>query len=74
MPLTVVPDLPSDDGNPVPGSAALIDQLVREGARRMLAAALQAEVDAYISAFADERDEAAAAWWCATAPTPRARS
>ncbi|GIH77147.1 IS256 family transposase [Planobispora longispora] len=42
----------------MPGSAALIDQLVREGARRMLAAALQAEVDAYISAFADERDEA----------------
>ena len=37
---------------------AVSDQLVREGARRMLAEALQAEVDAYIAAFAAERDEA----------------
>ncbi len=58
MPLTVIPDLPAHDGNPASGSAALIDQIVREGARRMLAAALQAEVGAYIAAFADERDEA----------------
>ncbi len=57
MPLTVVPDLPADDGNPASSSAALIDQIVRDGARRMLAAALQAEVDAYIAAFADQRDE-----------------
>ncbi|MEV4089908.1 IS256 family transposase [Nonomuraea fuscirosea] len=35
-----------------------MDELVREGARRMLAEALKAEVDAYIAAFADERDEA----------------
>jgi transposase-like protein len=35
----------------------LIDDIVREGARRMLAEALQAEVDAYISQFAAERDE-----------------
>jgi hypothetical protein len=35
----------------------LIDEIVREGARRMLAEALQAEVDAYIARFADERDE-----------------
>jgi transposase-like protein len=34
----------------------LIDQIVREGARRILAEALQAEVDAYIAAFAGERD------------------
>jgi transposase-like protein len=36
---------------------ALIDELVREGARRMLAEALQAEVDAYIARHAGERDE-----------------
>jgi len=36
---------------------ALIDELVREGARRMLAEALQAEVDDYIARFAAERDE-----------------
>jgi len=38
-------------------SASLIDQIVRDGARRMLAEALQAEVDAYIAAFVGERDE-----------------
>jgi len=35
----------------------LIDEIVREGARRMLAAALQAEVAAYIAAHAEEVDE-----------------
>src|SRR5215207_8504582 len=35
-----------------------IDEICAEGARRMLAAALEAEVDAYITALADERDEA----------------
>ena len=35
-----------------------LDEIVAEGARRMLAAALEAEVDAYITALADERDEA----------------
>jgi transposase-like protein len=42
---------------PITGSSSLIDQIVREGARRMLAEALQAEVDAYIARFAHERDE-----------------
>ncbi len=36
---------------------SLIDDIVREGARRMLAAALEAEVDAYIAELAGERDE-----------------
>jgi transposase-like protein len=35
----------------------LIDEIVREGARRMLAEALRAEVDAYIAQFAGERGE-----------------
>jgi predicted amidohydrolase len=52
--LTVVPDPAGRDGS-APGS--LIDEIVREGARRMLAEALQAEVDAYIAAFVGERDE-----------------
>jgi transposase-like protein len=54
--LTVVPDLsvslPADGP-----SSSLIDQLVREGARQMLAAALQAEVAAYVGQFADVRGE-----------------
>jgi transposase-like protein len=36
---------------------SLIDQIVRGGARRMLAEALHAEVEAYIVRFAAERDE-----------------
>ncbi len=34
-----------------------LDAIVREGARRMLAAALEAEVDDYLAAHASERDE-----------------
>ncbi|WP_238845609.1 IS256 family transposase [Nocardia terpenica] len=34
-----------------------IDEIVREGARRMLAAALQAEVAAYVERFADQVDD-----------------
>jgi hypothetical protein len=35
----------------------LIDEIVRQGARRMLAEALLSEVDAYIDRFVGERDE-----------------
>ncbi|MER8162410.1 IS256 family transposase [Streptomyces sp. NPDC094472] len=35
----------------------MIDEIVREGARRMLAAALEAEVNAYIAELADQRDD-----------------
>ncbi|MGW3943149.1 IS256 family transposase [Streptomyces phaeochromogenes] len=44
------------DGTTANGSS-LIDEIVREGARRMLAAALEAEVDVYIAELADEKDE-----------------
>lgn len=59
VPLTVVPDLPADDSQPATGltSSSLIDEIVQESDRTMHAAAPQAEVDAYIAAFADERDE-----------------
>ncbi len=39
------------------GGSSLLDEIVRDGARAMLAAALQAEVAAYIEAFAEEVDE-----------------
>jgi hypothetical protein len=38
-------------------AGSLIDEIVREGARRMLAAAVEAEVAAYVGQFADEHDE-----------------
>jgi transposase-like protein len=54
--LTVVPGDGSGHEDRKDSSPSLIDEIVREGARRMLAEALQAEVDAYIARFADERD------------------
>lgn len=48
--------LVNDDGTAANGSS-LINEIVREGARRMLAAALEAEVNAYIAELADERNE-----------------
>ncbi|MET7544058.1 hypothetical protein [Streptomyces sp. NPDC005507] len=36
--------------------SSLIDEIVREGARRMLAAALEAEVNTYIAELAAQRD------------------
>ena len=54
--LTVVPDLPAVLAADAPVSS-VIDQIVREGARQMLAAALQGEVAACIERFADLRDE-----------------
>ena len=55
--LTVVPgDGSGSHEGGKDGSPSLIDEIVREGARRMLAEALQAEVDAYIAAHAAERD------------------
>lgn len=50
--LRVVTDAPAGGDSP-----SMLDEIVREGARRMLAAALEAEVDAYIEAHAGERDE-----------------
>ncbi|MDQ1024638.1 putative transposase [Streptomyces umbrinus] len=46
----------NEDGTTETGS--LIDGIVREGARRMLAAALEAEVNQYIAELAGERDKA----------------
>src|SRR5712671_1226659 len=55
--LTVVPDDGPGQPGATDGPSSLIDEIVREGARRMLAEALQAEVDAYVAASASERDE-----------------
>jgi transposase-like protein len=53
--LKVVQDV--EASNEVAGGS-LLDEIVRDGARAMLAAALQAEVAAYVEAFADQLDEA----------------
>jgi transposase-like protein len=52
--LTVVQE--GSSGEEAAAAGSLIDEIVREGARRVLAEALRAEVDAYVAAFAGERD------------------
>ncbi|MFE5828536.1 IS256 family transposase [Streptomyces erythrochromogenes] len=47
----------NEDGTAETG-ASLVDEIVREGARRMLAAALEAEVEQYIAELAGRRGEA----------------
>ena len=54
--LKVVHDVDVSNENGAAGGS-LLDEIVRDGARAMLAAALQAEVAAYIDAHADEVDE-----------------
>jgi Transposase, Mutator family len=53
---TLVTEDQSTPAAPVAGGS-LIDEIVRDGARRMLAAALEAEVAAYIAAHVDQLDE-----------------
>ena len=56
--LTVVPEENElNRHTPAGVGGSLLDELAREGARTILAAALQAEVAAYIDQFADQVDE-----------------
>ena len=71
--LTVVQEGSSGEEESRPGS--LIDEIVREGARRMLAEALQAEVDACIAGRGAPGSGTGPAgdWRSATATTSRGR-
>jgi hypothetical protein len=50
----------------------LLDEIVRDGARQMLEAALKAEVADYIERFADATPTDIG-WWCATGITSSGR-
>ena len=54
--LTVIHDAESSNDN-AGASRSLLDEIVRDGARQMLAAALQAEVAAYVEQFVDQVDD-----------------
>lgn len=69
--LKVVHDAEASNENAAGGS--LLDQIVRDGARQMLAAALQAEVAAYVEAFSDEVHDSGRPPVVATATTSRGR-
>jgi len=54
--LTVVHNAESTNDNDGGAGRSLLDEIVRDGARQMLEAALKAEVAAYIERFADQLD------------------
>jgi Transposase, Mutator family len=54
--LTVVHDAESANDNDGGAGRSLLDEIVRDGARQMLEAALKAEVADYIVRFADQLD------------------
>jgi hypothetical protein len=65
--LTVVHD--PESANDSAGGRLLLDEIVRDGARQMLAAALRAEV-AFTSTLMPKKSMTrVAVWWCATAIT-----
>jgi hypothetical protein len=62
-----------DPAEPNPAGVSMLDEIVRDGARQMLAAALLAEVAAYVEAHADQVDAHGRCWWSVTATTPSGR-
>ena len=76
--VTVVPESVGDEDRtgsvPLGESSSVIDDIVREGARRLLAEALGAEVEECIIRFAGECDEAGRRLVVRTAITSPARS
>jgi transposase-like protein len=55
--LTVVHDAQEANNSEDTDRRSLLDEIVRDGARQMLAAALKAEVAAYVEQFADQLDD-----------------
>ena len=70
--LTVVHDSESSNED-AGGSRSLLDEIVRDGARQMLAAALAAEVAAYIDHQPVRSTSTGVGWWSATAITTSVR-
>jgi hypothetical protein len=60
----------ADDTKP---NGSLIEEIVREGARRMLAAALEAEVNSTSLNLPASATATGVVWWCATGSTPSGR-
>jgi len=67
--LKVVHDAAEANEATVSAGGSLLDEIVRDGARAMLAAALQAEVAAYVEAHAEALDGTGIGWWSATVTT-----
>ena len=63
--MTMVRTTEGAQGNE-PEVATALDELAREGARRMILAALEVEVEEYRQQHRDARDSTAMRWWSAT--------
>ena len=68
--ITKKSEAPADETSAL---SATLDDLARDGARRMIAAALQVEVAEYLARFREAPTTTATRWSCATAPPARAR-
>jgi hypothetical protein len=71
--LKVVEDGAGSNDRTGSSGGSLLDEIVRDGAREMLAAALRAEVAADVEAHAGEVDREGRRWWCTTGTTSRGR-
>lgn len=57
MPTVTKNDMEKPAAGSGESSGSVLDEIVREGARRMLAAALEAEVAGYVAEHAEQLDE-----------------
>jgi hypothetical protein len=62
-----------DEAEPNEASGSVLDEIVREAARQMLAVALQAEVSAYSTPMPRRSMRMVTGWWSATVITTNAR-
>jgi hypothetical protein len=62
-----------EEAEPNEASGSVLDEIVREASRQMLAVALQAEVSAYIDALPRRSMRMVTRWWSATVITTNAR-
>jgi hypothetical protein len=62
-----------DEAEPNEASGSVLDEIVREAGRQMLAVALQAEVSAYIDAMPRRSMRMVTGWWSATVITTNAK-
>jgi hypothetical protein len=62
-----------DEAEPNEASGSVLDEIVREAVRQMLAVALQAEVSAYIDAMPRRSMRMVTGWWSATVITTNAK-
>jgi hypothetical protein len=72
--LTVIHDTESATESDGGACRSLLDEIVRDGGRQMLAAALKSEVSGYCSSSSTTSTSAVGVWWYTTAIFANAKS